>query len=95
MDLKKFPESIPNRLLLVCSAQVEATHKKYGLDALPSKATTFPYMATCALMDDTSVILREISTYSKMRVLMLSVAHPCRIGELVGFGGNRFERDRC
>jgi hypothetical protein len=74
MDLNKFPESIPNRLILVFSAQVEATHKKYGLDALPSKVATFPYMATCALMDDTSIILGEIPTYSKMSMLAIITA---------------------
>jgi hypothetical protein len=69
MDLKKFPESIPNRLRLVCNAHVEAIHKKHGLDALPAKVTTSPYLATCSLMDDTAVCLREISAYSKARVL--------------------------
>jgi hypothetical protein len=67
--LKKFPESIPGKLLLVCSTQVEAMHKKHGLHALPSKVTTSPYMATCMLMDDTAVVLREIPSYSKARLL--------------------------
>lgn len=37
MALKRFPESIPQRLRQACDYYVEAVHKKHGLDSLPSK----------------------------------------------------------
>lgn len=65
---------LPEKLWQKCRYLVRLIHEKYGLDALPAKATTVDYMSALACVSDTSSVMRTNALYFKLMIASWSVA---------------------